>query len=149
MTDPDARWRSHPGPSRGDVEGRDIDGRAVYVSDLLQARLDAFCAQRADRTPTSVTFDAIEYFRAELPGLVRAARARFVSSSVEDRPVRYLGVGPVLVRLRPGVAGATLLDRLSAELDLSWRAWVPAVLNAYLPGRREPDNMPWLVSVES
>lgn len=134
-----------PSPSRSELAGPDTEVRTIFVSDLLQARLDAFCERDANRTATSVTIDAIDHFRAELPDLVRAARVRLASPLPEEAYVRYVGAGPVQVRLRLGVAGATLLDRLSGELDLSWRTWVPTVLNAYLPGRKEPENMPWLV----
>lgn len=129
-------------------EDSGIEPRTLFVSDALQARLDAFCEGGAGRSPTSVTFDAVEHFRGDLADLVRAARVRLASPVAEERDVRYVGVGPVQVKLRPGVAGASLLDRLSTELDLPWRTWVPAVLNAYLPGRQEPDNMPWLERAE-
>lgn len=129
----------------GERDGDGAEPRTVYVSDALQARLDTFREHGADRTTTSVTFEAIACFRAELPELVRTARARLASPVAERAEVRYLGAGPVQVRLRLSAARAELLDRLSAELGLSWRTWVPPVLNAYLPGRREPENMPWLV----
>ena len=124
--------------------GDRVEPRTIHVSDALQARLDAFRDQ-ADRTTTSVTFEAIEHFRAELPELVRSARARLASPVAEEAEVRYLGAGPVQLRLRPDAAGAELLDRLSAELGSPWTTWVPPVRNAYLPGRKEPENMPWLV----
>lgn len=122
--------------------------RIVFVSDALQARLDTYLERGVGRTATSVTFDAIEHFRRELPYLIRHARARPVSPSPELAKVRYLGAGPVQILLRPGAAGAEVLDRLSTDLGLSWRTWIPPVLNAYLPGRREPENMPWLVQGE-
>lgn len=122
------------------------DERIVFVSDALQARLDAFCADDAAHDATSVTFAAIEHFGAELPQLVHDARVRLASPVADETAVRHLGVGPVRVRLRVGASGARLLDRLSAELGRPWRTWVPAVLNAFLPGRREPENMPWLAS---
>lgn len=132
----------------GDRDDDGVEPRTLHVSDALQARLDAF-RERTDRTTTSATFEAIEHFRAELPELVRAARARLTSPVADEAEVRYLGAGPVQLRLRPDAAGAELLDRLSAELGLSWTTWVPAVLNAYLPGRKEPGNMPWLVREEA
>lgn len=132
----------------GDRDGDGVEPRTIHVSDALQARLDAFRDQ-ADRTTTSVTFEAIEHFRAELPELVRSARARLASPVADEAEVRYLGAGPVQLRLRPDAAGAELLDRLSAELGSSWTTWVPPVLNAYLPGRKEPENMPWLVREET
>lgn len=133
------------GRERGPGE---TEPRTLFVSDLLQARLDTFCEGGSGRSATSVTFEAIDHFREDLPGLVHAARVRLASPVAREAEVRYAGIGPVQVRLRPGVAGAALLDRLSTELDLPWRTWVPPVLNAYLPGRQEPDNMPWLVPVE-
>ncbi|MEV4644203.1 hypothetical protein [Saccharopolyspora sp. NPDC049357] len=123
--------------------------RTVHVSDALQARLDTFRDQDTGRTTTTVTFDAIEHFRAELPELVRASRARLASPAADAAGVRYLGAGPVHIRLRPDATCAELLDRLSTELGLSWEIWVPPVLNAYLPGRKEPENMPWLVLEET
>lgn len=135
-------------PVRGELEGIGGESRTVFVSAALQARLDTYREHGVNRTATSVTFDAIEHFRAELPELVRAARARLAPPVAEEAEVRYLGAGPVQIRLRPGAAGAKLLDRLSTELGLSWRTWVPPLLNAYLPGRMEPDNMPWLVREE-
>jgi hypothetical protein len=120
----------------------------VFVSDALQARLDTYVAQEAARTATSVTFDAIESFRRELPELIHHARARPVAPLTDRTETRYLGAGPVQIRLRPGAAGAQVLDRLSTDLGLSWRLWIPPLLNAYLPGRREPENMPWLVQDE-
>ena len=128
-----------------DPEVQGVDSDIIFVSDALQARLDTFCAQRPERTVTSVTFDAIEHFGRRLPELIENALARPVSPPSEHTELRYLGAGPVQVRLRPGVAGARMLRRLSDELGRSWRTWVPPVLNAYLPGRREPENMPWLV----
>jgi hypothetical protein len=128
--------------------GSDLESRIVFVSDALQARLDTYLEHRVGRTATSVTFDAIEYFRRDLPELVHRARARPVSPPPEHAEVRFLGAGPVQVRLRPSAAGAKVLDRLSTDLGLSWRTWIPPVLNAYLPGRREPENMPWLVQGE-
>lgn len=136
------------GPVRGEVEGAGVESRTVFVSPALQARLDAYRERGVNRTATSVTFDAIEHCGPELPELVRAARARPAWPADEQAGVRYLGAGRVQIRLCPGAAGAKLLDRLSAELVLSWRTWVPPLLNAYLPGRREPDNMPWLVREE-
>lgn len=121
----------------------------MFVTDSLQARLDAFCEYDADRSAASVTIDAIDCFRGELLDLVRASRVRLASPLPEEAHVRYLGVGPVQVRLRLGIGGVTLVDRLSSRLDLSWRTWIPPVLNAYLPGRREPENMPWLVPVDA
>lgn len=120
----------------------------VFVSDALQARLDAYCEAGTGRHATAVTFDAVSQLRAELPRLVRAARVRLASPVAEEATVRYLGEGPVQVLLRPSVAEEDLLERLSAELELSWRTWLPAVLNAYLPGRKEPENMPWLIRAE-
>lgn len=131
---------SIPRSERGDAEPR-----TVYVSDALQARLDTFRERDAERTTTSVVFDAVEHCRAELPELVRTSRARLISPIAEPAAeVRYLGSGPVRIRIRPTAAEADLLDRLSTELGLSWETWVPPVLNAYLPGRQEPENMPWL-----
>jgi proteasome lid subunit RPN8/RPN11 len=130
------------------VDDPEVHGGApdiIFVSDALQARLDTFCAQGPKRTVTSVTFDAIEHFGRRLPELIDNALARPVSPRSEHTELRYLGAGPVQVRLRPGAAGARMLRRLSAELGRSWRTWVPPVLNAYLPGRREPENMPWLI----
>jgi hypothetical protein len=148
-TDRVARSRGSLGLPRHDLEVSDVESMTIFVSDSLQARLDTFRERGAGRTATSVTFDAIEYFRAELPQLVDSARARLVWAVPEEAEVRYLGAGPVHIRLRPGAAGANLLERLSTELDLCWRTWIPPVLNAYLPGRREPENMPWLVCLEA
>ena len=128
----------------GGENGDGTEPRTVYISDALQARLDAYREHDANRTTTSVTFDAIEHFGADLPELVRASRARLVSPVADESEARYLGAGPVQIRLRTSAAGADLLDRLSTVLGLSWRTWVPPVLNAYLPGRQEPENMPWL-----
>ncbi len=139
---------SGPGAVREERGGGEIEPRTIFVSDSLQARLDTFCEHATGRSATSVTFDAIDHFRGELPELVQAARVRLASPGADEATVRYVGVGPVHVRLRPGAAGAALLNRLSTELDLPWRIWVPPVLNAYLPGRKEPDNMPWLVSID-
>lgn len=133
-------------------QGRGGDGtvpRTVHVSDALQARLDTYRDHDADRTTTSVTFDAIQHFRAELPELVRASRARLATPVADEAEVRYLGAGPVHIRLRPDATCAELLDRLSTELGLPWETWVPPVLNAYLPGRKEPENIPWLVREET
>ncbi|TWG07482.1 hypothetical protein [Saccharopolyspora dendranthemae] len=127
-----------------DRDGDGVESRTLHVSDALQARLDTF-RESTSRTTTSATFEAIAHFRAELPELVRGARARLTSPVADEAEVRYLGAGPVQLRLRPDAAGAELLDRLSAKLGLPWTTWVPAVLNAYLPGRQEPENMPWLV----
>lgn len=132
----------------GEPGGDGVEPRTVYISNALQARLDRYRERGADRTSTSVTFDAIEYLNAELSELVRGARARLASPTAEQAKVRYHGVGPVQIRLCPSVAGAKLLDRLSTELGLSLQTWVPPALNAYLPGRREPENMPWLVHQE-
>ncbi len=148
MIDRAAQPRRSVGPRGREPEGSDVEPRTVLVSDSLQGRLDTFCGHDIHRSASSVTFDAIEYFRAELPELVHAARARLASAVPGEAEVRYLGMGPVHIRLHPGAAGARLLDRISSELHLSWRTWVPPVLNAYLPGRREPENMPWLVRME-
>lgn len=113
----------------------------VFVSDALQARLDTY---RGDGTNTAVVFEAIEALRDRLPEVVRGARARLQSPHARDA-VHYLGSGPVQVRVRPDTAQAALLDRLSDELGAPITTWLPPLLNAHLPGRQEPDNMPWIV----
>ncbi|MCX2732773.1 hypothetical protein OOZ19_21250 [Saccharopolyspora sp. NFXS83] len=114
----------------------------VYVSDALQARLDTYCGD--DGTPTAAVFEAIEALRDRLPDVVRGARARLQSPHARDE-VHYLGSGPVQIRIHPDAARAALLDRLSDELDVPITTWLPPLLNAHLPGRQEPDNMPWIV----
>ncbi|MHA6805955.1 hypothetical protein [Salinifilum ghardaiensis] len=120
---------------------------AVHVSDALQARLDTYREQHADRTTTSVVFEAVEQRRGELPELVRTARARLRSPAAQET-VHHLGTGPVLIRVRPSADQAAVLDELSGELGVPVATWLPALLNAHLPGRREPENMPWLVLEE-
>lgn len=119
----------------------------VHISDALQVRLDRYRDDRPGRTTTTVVFEAIGHLRADLPELVRAARARPASPWAAPRwQQRYLGSGPVQIRLRPGVAEADVLAQVSAELGgLPPATWIPPLLNAYLPGRKEPDNMPWLI----
>lgn len=114
----------------------------VFVSDSLQARLDTYCGD--DGTPTAVVFEAIEALRDRLPDVVHGARARLQSPHARDE-VHYLGSGPVQVRIRPDADQAALLDRLSDELGVPTTTWLPPLLNAHLPGRREPDNMPWII----
>lgn len=117
----------------------------VFVSDALQARLDACCAD--GRTATAVVFEAIEAVRDRVPDVVRGARARLRSPHARDE-VHYLGSGPVQVRIRPDAEQAALLERWSAELGVPITTWLPPVLNAQLPGRAEPENMPWIVQDE-
>ncbi len=126
------------------TRARADDPRAVHVSDALQARLDTYRDQRDGRTTTSVVFEALEQLRDELPELVRTARARPKSPAAQEA-VHYLGTGPVLIRIRPSDDQAAMLDELSGELAAPMTTWLPPLLNAYLPGRREPENMPWLV----
>lgn len=119
---------------------------AVYISDALQVRLDRYRDDRPDRTTTSVVFEAIQHLRADLPELVRTAQARPSPWAAPQWRQRYLGSGPVQIRLRPGLTEADVLGQVSAELGgLPPGTWIPPVLNAYLPGREEPGNMPWLV----
>ncbi|MCD2190809.1 hypothetical protein [Actinomycetospora soli] len=118
-----------------------MEPRTIVVSDALQARLDDHCGATG-RTATEVTLAAIEHLGPELDAVVRASRVPLAPPATGER---QLGVGPVRVVLRPGAAAARVLDRLSAQLQEPWRVWIPAVLNVYLPGRREPDDMPWLV----
>ncbi|MEB3366551.1 hypothetical protein [Saccharopolyspora mangrovi] len=116
------------------------------MSDALQARLDRYREDRADRTTTTVVFEAIEHLRPHLPELVRTAHAR-PASPFAARPTRqrYLGSGPVQIRIHPEATQAEVLGQVSEELDgLPLATWIPPLLNAYLPGRKEPDNMPWL-----
>ena len=121
-----------------------VQPATVHVSDALQDRLDTYCAQDDGRTATSVVFAALEHFRAQLPELLRTARAR-PASPWANQDVHYLGSGRVHIRVRPDEAQATLLDQVTAELGVPLTVWLPPVLNAYLPGCKEPDNMPWLV----
>ena len=114
----------------------------VFVSDALQARLDACCAD--GRTATAVVFEAVEAVHDRMPDVVRGARARLRSPHARDE-VHYLGSGPVQVRIHPDAAQAALLERWSAELDVPITTWLPPVLNAHLPGRAEPANMPWII----
>lgn len=119
--------------------------RTVYVSDALQARLDTYREQDATRSTTSVVFEAVDELAAEIPELVRASRARPASPfAPQSRDVTYLGCGPVQIQLEPSCAQADLLDKLSTKLGMPLETWMPPVLNAHLPGRREPENMPWL-----
>ncbi len=122
-----------------------VHPRTVYVSDALQARLDTYRDQDATRSTTSVVFEAVERLAADIPELVRASRARPVSPfAPHSRDVTYLGSGPVQIQIQPSWAQTDLLDKLSAKLDMPLETWMPPLLNAYLPGRKEPDNMPWL-----
>lgn len=114
----------------------------VYVSDMLQARLDTYCGESG--TTTAVVFEAIESWRDRLPEVLRDARARINAPQARDE-VHYLGSGPVQIRVRPDAGRAELLERLSGELGVPITTWLPPLLNAHLPGRREPDNMPWIV----
>ncbi|GAA3356987.1 hypothetical protein [Saccharopolyspora gregorii] len=117
----------------------------VFVSDALQSRLDACCAD--GRTATAVAFEAIEAVHDRLPDVVRGAQARLRSPHARDE-VHYLGSGPVQVRIRPDAEQAALLARWSEELGAPITTWLPPVLNAHLPGRVEPENMPWIVQDE-
>ncbi|WP_190814919.1 hypothetical protein [Saccharopolyspora pogona] len=120
--------------------------RTVFVSDALQARLDGYREQRAGWTTTSVVFAALEDLRGDLAELLRTARVRQASPFAEsDGQVRYLGAGPVQIRIRPSPVQAEVLEQVSVELGVPVAAWVPVLLNGYLPGRKEPENMPWLV----
>ncbi len=116
----------------------------VRVSDALQDRLDTYCAQDDSRTPTAVALTAVEHFRDELPDLLRNARARYASPWA-NQDVHYLGSGRVQIRIRPDETQQTMLDQVSAEFGAPPTIWLPPLLNAYLPGIKEPGNMPWLV----
>ncbi|MBK0869015.1 MAG: hypothetical protein IJH84_07770 [Saccharopolyspora sp.] len=121
-----------------------VEPVTVFVSDALQARLDTYRDER--RTATSVVFEAIEALGDRLPDVVHAARAMINSPSA--REIHYLGSGPVLIRVRPDAAQAAELARLSDEVGMPVAGWLPPLLNAHLPGRKEPENMPWLVPVQ-
>lgn len=123
------------------------DRWTIFVSDALQARLDRYRQDCGDLTTTAVVFEAIEHLRPHLPELLRTAHARPVSPfAAQLTQPRYLGSGPVQIRIRPEAAQADVLAQVSEELGgLPLATWIPPVLNAYLPGRREPDNMPWLI----
>lgn len=118
----------------------------LFVSDALQARCDTHRGEQPSRTNTSIVFDAIEALGERLPDVV--ANARVLTASrfpVNSGQTHDLGSGPVQLRIRPTDAQAAMLDKLTVELGAETRAsWIPAVLNAYLPGRKEPSNMPWL-----
>ncbi|WP_243793787.1 hypothetical protein [Saccharopolyspora gloriosae] len=114
----------------------------VFVSDALQARLDAY--RGASGTTTAVVFEAIESWRDRLPEVLGDARARINAPRLRDE-VHYLGSGPVQIRVHPDAVLAELLERLSDELGVPITTWLPPLLNAHLPGRREPDDMPWIV----
>ena len=113
----------------------------VFVSDALQARLDT-C--RGDTgTATAIVFEAIDALRDQLPEVLRGARARPRSPHARGA-VHHLGSGPVQLRLHPDTEQSALLERLSAELGAPATTWLPPLLNAHLPGRKEPANIPWL-----
>lgn len=64
-----------------------------------------------------MVFKAIEHLRADLPALVRTARARPASRwAAPPWQQRYLGAGPVQIRLRPAVTEADVLGQVFAEL---------------------------------
>lgn len=121
-----------------------VQPRTVHVSDALQNRLDTYCAQREGHTPTTAVFEALEHLHGELPELMRSARA-YLASPDPQPDVHYLGSGRVQIRLRPDEAQEAVLEETSAELGAPLATWLPPLLNAHLPGRREPENMPWLV----
>lgn len=128
----------------GSVSDGSIEPVTVFVSDALQARLDTY--RDESRTATAVVFEAVEALGERLPDVVHASRARI--NSPVAREVQYLGAGPVLIRVRPDAAQAAELDRLSDEAGMPVTDWLPPLLNAHLPGRKEPENMPWLVPVQ-
>ncbi len=130
--------------SDGSVGDGSVEPLTVFVSDALQDRLDTYRAEA--RTATSVVFEAVESLGDRLPDVVHASRARI--NSPLAREIHYLGSGPVQIRVRPDAAQAAALERLSDEVGMPVTVWLPPLLNAHLPGRKEPENMPWIVPVE-
>ena len=115
----------------------------LFVSDALQLRLDNHRDEHAERTNTSIVFEAIDALRDDVAAVVRDSRVQLASGTGETHD---LGTGPVQIPIRPTPEQVVVLDELTRELDAnSSTEWLPAVLNAYLPGRKEPENMPWLV----
>lgn len=77
--------------------------------------------------------------------LVQISRARPASPfALHAADVTYLGSGPVQIQIQPSSAQANLIDKLSTKLGMPLETWMPPLLNVYLPGLKEPDNMPWL-----
>lgn len=114
----------------------------LFVSDGLQSRLDDYREADPSRTNTSLVFEAIDALRDEIPAVVDQARVRIASPG---RQAHDLGSGPVRVHLHLTRSQAAVLDKLTGLLGLQQHsAWIPALLNAHLPGRKEPENMPWL-----
>ncbi|GAB3296857.1 hypothetical protein [Parasphingorhabdus pacifica] len=124
------------------TRAEDAQARTVFVSDALQLRVDTYREAQDERTNTSIVFDAIEAHRDELATVLREARVPFVSDSGQTH---HLGSGPVRIVIRPTAEQSATLDELTGQLGGETLSdWLPAVLNAHLPGRKEPDNMPWL-----
>lgn len=119
------------------------DGITLFVSDALQLRLDNHRDEHPECTNTSVVFEALGALEGNVAAVVRESRVPLASGTGE---MHDLGTGPVRIPVRPTPEQAAVLDELNRELGAdSPTEWLPAVLNAHLPGRKEPDNMPWLV----
>ena len=132
-----------------DVRGDDAaprDDRQVltlFVSDALQLRLDSYRTARSGRSNTSIAFEAIRCLADTLSAVVASAHVPLIA---RPEQTHRLGSGPVQVQLRLTRDQAATLEVSTHQLHAASSAdWLPPVLNAYLPGRKEPTNMPWLV----
>jgi hypothetical protein len=128
-------------PELGDKAARAKVPTTLYVSAGVEERINRYRRAVKGRTNTSVVLEAITACRDRLDEIVAASRATGSVGSVfptDPSAARYLGGGSNQVQIRPTLAQLEVLDQMTAELGFRKRAtWIAAVLNDFLPGRRE------------
>lgn len=136
-TESTARGSRRPGRPRT----RTKPVTAVYVSPGVKARFEAY-RHKHKATNLQVVLEAISAKHSDLPGIIKDSTVSTAPVNplfpADPRAIRYLGGGSVQISFSPTADQEQVIDRIGSGLGFQTRStWIAAVLNAFLPGRRD------------
>lgn len=129
-------------PRRVKADGDGPGTTTVYVSEALFARAESYRRKKSGRRNVDILNEALDKHLAELPSIIERSRVSTGQVSalfgVDPRTVKYLGGGGTQWQFKPTEDLDRFLDQIAEKLGFTSRStWIPPLLNAFLPGKKE------------